>query len=471
MREELADESALEGARGFAPSSDAEGNVWPGLRSRIMTAYAPDRLEARTGLRAHGIEGLARELAAARPSLVAVDETAGDDATAAAGLVLNALLGNLDAPGGMILGGDPGLAELGKFVPDATAERGLRAGAIDGRRPDRSEFEASRILAVPEAILAGKPYPAKALLLHYSNPAYSKPGRERWKAAIARVPLVVSFSPLMDESVIFADMVLPDLGFLERWDVVLPGRGMRALSLRQPVVRPLGNAMQTGEVIVRLARALGDSVARAFPWRGFREAVRAGLAQMASGTGEVLTALESGGAWLAPSALAAPVEHEPGGAGHPRALRDVTCVLPAGWKQPEPAFVGDPARFPFVLVPFRGMGYGEGGMRHTPWLCELPVAAGDPWRQRIEISPADARTLGVADGDGVVVESPSAEVTMWARVHEGIRPGVLGLPMGGGAWPDAGAQADASSLLASLADEVTGHWLACATRARVRKGT
>ena len=471
MREELADESALEGARGFAPYSDAEGNVWPGLRSRIMTAYAPDRLEARTGIPPHGIEGLARELAAARPSLVAVDETTSDDATAAAGLVLNALLGNLDAPGGMILGGDPGLAELGRFVPDAAAERGLRAGAIDGRRPGRSEFESSRILAVPEAILAGKPYPAKALLLSYSNPAYSKPRRERWKEAIARVPLVVSFSPLMDESALFADMVLPDLGFFERWDVVVPGRGSRALSLRQPVVRPLGNAMQTGEVIVRLARALGGAVAQAFPWHDFREAVRAGLVDLAGGTGEVLTALASGGAWLAPPAEAAPVEREPAGAGRLGALRDVSCVLPAGWTQPEPAFVGDPEMFPWVLVPFRGPGYGEGGMRHMPWLCELPAAAGDPWRQRIEISPADARALGVEDGDRVVVESPSAAVAMWARVHEGIRPGVLGLPMGGGTWPDAGAQADASSLLASLADEATGHWMACATRARLRKGT
>ena len=89
---------------------------------------------------------------------------------------------------------------------------------------------------------------------------------------------------------------------------------------------------------------------------------------------------------------------------------------------------GDVARFPFVLVPFRGLGYAEGGMRQLAWLRELPLGAGDPWPERIEIALNDAQRLGVEDGDTVVVESPMAQVMLRAQVRAGIKPGVLGLP-------------------------------------------
>jgi anaerobic selenocysteine-containing dehydrogenase len=462
LREGLGDESGLQGAPGFESRADVRGNTHPGLRARIMADFAPDKVEPITGLRPLRIEGLARELAATRPSIVAVDEGASDDGAAAAGLVLNSILGNLDAQGGMLIDGGLGLPDLGKVALDATAERGVAAGAIDGRDPARSAFEASRILALPDAILSGKPYPAKVLLLCYSNPSYSKPGAKLWRQALAKVPLVVSFSPLLDESALFADMVLPDLSFLERFDVVSPGRGTRALSLRQPVVRPLGGAMQTGEVILHLARALGGSVAKALPWESYREAVASGLAKVPGGAGEVLALLESQGAWLAP----------PGeGVGRRSALADVTSFLQTDpIRSPRPA-AGETGRLPFVLVPFRGPGYAEGGIRHLTWLSELPLAVGDPWQPRIEISPQDARELGVVDGDRVVVESPLARVAMRAQVHEGIRPGVLGLPLGGGAWPVAGTESNPSDLLASLADEKTGQWFACATRASIGKGT
>ena len=485
LRESLADESGLRGfveggsrgePAGFAsasrgvPSREGMGTLsgfpsksnQPGLRDRLMADFAPAQVEARTGVPARRIERLARELAAIRPSLVAVDAATSDDTAAAAGLLLDALLGSLDTAGGMRRDGGWEPPDWGKLTLDATAERGLRAGAIDGRNPARPAFEASRILSLPDALLAGKPYPAKVLLLAYSNPAYSKPGGRRWLDALAKVPLVVSFSPLLDESARFADLVLPDHTFLEGWDVIAPGRGTRVLSVRQPAVRPLGNSMATGEVVLRLAATLGGKVAEGLPWPGYRAAVEAGLANLPGGVAKVMDALEAEGSWVAPPGEAAPLESR---AGEKQGLLNVSGVLLGD----APAAEGDPAIWPFVLVPFRGPGYAEGGMRHLPWLCEMPLLGQDPWQPSIEISPLDARELGVADGDQVLVESSQARVAMPARVHAGIRAGVLGLPLGGGAWPVAGEKDNPSSLLASLADAKTGQWFACATRARLRK--
>ena len=213
LREGLADESRLQGARGF----EAEGN----LRQRIVSAFAPDQTETATGLPARRVERLALELAAIRPAVVAADELASVGAAAAATLVLNALLGGLDALGGVRRDPDWAWPAWGPLALDGTAEEGLRRGALDGR--ERPDVEASRILGLPDAILSGQPYAAQVLLLHYSNPAFSKPGGATWRRALAAVPFVVSFSPLLDESALAADLVLPDPTFLERWDVVLPG--------------------------------------------------------------------------------------------------------------------------------------------------------------------------------------------------------------------------------------------------------
>ncbi|HEX7505165.1 MAG TPA: molybdopterin dinucleotide binding domain-containing protein, partial [Polyangia bacterium] len=79
----------------------------------------------------------------------------------------------------------------------------------------------------------------------------------------------------------------------------------------------------------------------------------------------------------------------------------------------------------------------------------------------------DARRLGIENGDAVLVESPMAQVKVHAVVRAGIKAGVLGLSLGAG--PVLDAVPGASSLLSSLVDPATGHWLACATRAHVRK--
>jgi menaquinone reductase, molybdopterin-binding-like subunit len=457
LREGLAEEDAVAAARGYAQAASGSEQAQAGLRGRIMAGFAPEQVALQTGLPARRIEQLARELASARPSLVAVDETANDDATAAAGLVLNALLGGLVGTGGLRLGAAPS-PDFGEVALDATAAQGLRHAAIDGRDAGAA-FADSRILAVPGAIAAARPYPVQALMLAHSNPVHAKPAASRWQQALAKVPLVVSFSPLFDESARFADWVLPDHTFLEAWDVVAPGQGMEVLSLRQPVVRPRGNTLQTGDAILRLAAVLGGAVAQALPWDSYRQATLAGLARAGCNPEQLMPGLESDGVWSPPAAASAEGRSEE----RRRRIYDVSAAVAS----PAPSRADDGAAFPFVLVPFRGPGYCAGGTGHLPWLAELPMAAQDPWQPRIEISPFDARELGITDGERVVVVSPFARVVMLAQVHEGVRPGVLGLPLGGGAWPVASTAANPSALLADAADAKTGQWLACATRARI----
>ena len=52
----------------------------------------------------------------------------------------------------------------------------------------------------------------------------------------------------------------------------------------------------------------------------------------------------------------------------------------------------------------------------------------------LQINPADARKLGIADGDMVKVTSVVGSLTVRARLWEGIRPGTVAKCYGQGHW-------------------------------------
>jgi anaerobic selenocysteine-containing dehydrogenase len=143
------------------------------LRATVMTSFAPAQAAALAGVPAARIETLARELAATRPSVVVVDEDTKDSTTTAAALLLNGVLSSVGVEGGMLLDVD----EPSAFTASEQVARvALAPAPLDGR----SHPDVPRMLAVPDAILNGKPYPVELLLLHHSNPVFSKPAGAKW---------------------------------------------------------------------------------------------------------------------------------------------------------------------------------------------------------------------------------------------------------------------------------------------------
>jgi len=423
LRDQLVDETLLQKAEGFDR-----------VRASLDQTYSPARVAEKAGIPAEQLESLARELVASRPSVVVVDEETRDPAAVAAAVMLNAALGSLGVAGGMVLGRREGAASK----PSADA------------RP-----LPSCLLSLPEAIISGNPYPVEALLLYYSNPAFSKPDGASWMNAMAKVPFVVSFSPVFDESTLLADLLLPDLTFFERWDLLEPSRGTGVISLRQPVVAPLGDGMQAGQVVLRLASALGGAVAEALPWTSYREAVMVVLHERTGLDEASLDELDKGVCKLRD-------ESEPAS----ESFAGLLSVTPVLVERPTSS-VGDAATFPFGLWPFRDLAHAEGGFRDFPWLAELSGGP-HPWSGYVEISPDDARRLTIRDGDWVAVTSPVARIELCARVHPHIKPGVLGLRLGGWGRTVGDVHGTPARLLSAVADP-EGHWLAHATRAKVEK--
>jgi anaerobic selenocysteine-containing dehydrogenase len=112
--------------------------------------------------------------------------------------------------------------------------------------------------------------------VYYANPLYSSPDPERWARAWDKIPFVVSFSPVIDETAMHADLILPDHTYLERWqdDPILPSVGYPLFGIRRPVVKPLYDTQHSGDVLMQIARKIGGTVADAFPWPDFHTLLR-----------------------------------------------------------------------------------------------------------------------------------------------------------------------------------------------------
>jgi anaerobic selenocysteine-containing dehydrogenase len=502
---------------GFEDWTDADGVPHVGWKTVVLQDYSPDVVSQTTGVPVETIERIAREFATTRPAIAAGERGASMQTNGVynrmAVHALNALVGSLGRVGGPIRQRDPPLAAPPAVVQDAVASGGVAEPAFDFRGTKYYPLAGKVYQGVPDFIL-GIPdpggrlltpgYRAKALLAYYTNPLFSTPDNGRWAEAIRRIPFVMTFSPFMDETTAQADLILPDETYLERWhdDVIYPSLGYPAVAMRQPVVAPVYNARNTGDVLIELARRLGGTVAASFPWVDFVTFLKARYAGIfASGTGRVgdlpVSAMASFdefwdafvnvGVWSDPPysfedwpfIFATPsgrfefysqliheklehlaeeeaklIQDPPDPALVAEKLEEILqglrieargdrVVMP---HYEPPRYVGDAAGYPLHLITYKLMVHAEGRGANVPLLRETMAPHLRPawnWDTWVEVHPATAGRLGLADGGEAWIESPVQDaqgnprrIRVRVRLYGGARPDTLAMPfeLGHGAY-------------------------------------
>lgn len=480
VAEGLHDAAFLEAhATGFEAAGVDHGTGPAGLRDLILR-HTPAQVAEATGLGVRAIERLAGEMAAHRPAVVVVDERStaysNGRSTALAALALNAVLGSVGRPGGAMAQERAPLAPWPEVAPDETARSGLAQPRLDGAGT-RFREAPSAVEALADAVLSGAPYAPGAVLVYHANPAFARAAPQRFREALARVPLVVSFSPFADDTARLADWILPDSTYLERWEYVegAPSVGYPVVGIRQPAVAPLHDTRPTGEVVLALARALGEGVSGAFPWADFRAAQDErlkGLWQAQTGSivekswKDFRKRLLEAGHWEAP-----PCRYAAAAGGGRVDLAALAAGIEAAGGL-EPRWQGDPERYPLQLVPYRAVTYAEGSGANLPVLQELgDVLQGHRWRSCAELHPATARSLDLVAGQRVRLSSPAGQVELCLTLWEGVPPGTVAVALGGGhrglgRWAD-GRGANVREVLVPDLDAATGWTPLCATRVRL----
>lgn len=455
---------------GFEDWTSADGDH-EGFRSLVLRDYHPVQVEALTGIPADTIVRLAREFATTQPGIA----TGGRGASMQTNGVynwmaiqaLNALVGSIEVPGGVMVQNHPPLTAWPDLPADSIAEAGRNLPRIDGAGTRSHPLASSVYQSMPEHILSADPYPLNALFLYYTNPLFSSPDVGRFYEAIQKIPFIVSFSPFLDDSSVFADLILPDHTFLERLqdDEIEPSLGYTVVGLRQPAVDPLFDTRDTGDVLIQLAQAMGGTVAAAFPWTGFSQVIQYRLSGLwASERGSIRATefahfwneLTSESVWHdAPYSFGqwGRVFNTPSGKFefYSQSLRDRLEELRGeqSWDEwlnelgisargdaafmphfEPPRFVGDEDQYPFYLNTYKLMAHAEGRGANAPWLQEkLGLHVKRSWKVWVEINPESAARLGIANDDWVWVESPVGErIKLQAVLYQGARPDMVNIP-------------------------------------------
>jgi anaerobic selenocysteine-containing dehydrogenase len=191
---------------------------------------------------------------------------------------LNSLMGNYDWKGGCTSGGGgwnhkSGVVSLSKVAGDP-GHPGIRidraktlydpseAGSLfTGYPADRPWFPFAthgNYQEVIPSIQDGYPYQIKALITYWNAWPYSTPALRRvWEETVSDeslLPLLVTISPVMGEVAAWADYVLPDTTYLEKFAVPgIPWRVNKGTAVQRPVVgafdgQPIGVSPAEGGV-------------------------------------------------------------------------------------------------------------------------------------------------------------------------------------------------------------------------------
>ena len=318
--------------------------------------------------------------------------------------ILTALLGAWYAPGGIYRAEKPEVADFPapdypELPPDVDKEA--------GRFPFAQEVTTN---GIRDATLTGTPYPIKGWFVHGTNLMQSLPGQAETEAAIASLDMLVVCDILPTEITRYADVLLPEDTYLERYDdLLLGGAKIPFLGLRQPAVVSPHDTRPAWRIAKELGAALG--LADYFAYGDIEEYLTTRLAP----TGTTLDQLKADGVFLPPrktSPYLAPGD-------------ELHCHTPSGKVElysqqladkgfaPLPAYQAPPAppAGRFRLLYGRSPAHSFGRTQNNAILHDI-----DP-TNRLWMSPRAAAAAGLTDGQLVEVVSSGGRASGRLALH------------------------------------------------------
>ncbi len=273
----------------------------------------------------------------------------------------------------------------------------------------------------------------ETLVLVGVNPAFSSPAPARWRDALKRVKNVVCLTSLMDETAMFADVVLPLAMPAEREDAYLTNTTGTPEVV--PAVLPTPAEMTSPATLAfELAKRL-NVASDVFPWKTLAEAARDVTA--------VRSQPRSGAEWrLTSSALDwTPPKFSDGSF---NLLLETPVTLPRA----------EGAHLPYLLTTV--------GPHLREW-----------WTTWVEVNPETAHRLHLHDKDEVIVESKAGSIRARVKTFPGVPPDAVCLPLGMGHRIGAFAQKEGGNpaeLVELQQDEQTRVPLWGAQKVNIRRG-
>ena len=413
------------------------------LKARAA-GFDPDRVAGITGLAADDIRTLAREFATAQPSVirmgVAIERNASGGNAVRAMSCLPALVGSWRHCGG-------GILHMPIWAFPLNWDVLSRPDWIPEGTPVLNQWR------LGPALLGELDRKIGSLFVYNSNPAVVAPEQDKVLRGLAREDLFTVVSEqFVTDTARYADIVLPATTQLEQFDIMYSW-GHLYLTLNEPAIEPLGEAVPNTELFRRLAGAMGfddphwrrsdEEMARdALDWSNpalagidLDSLRRTGYARLnvgapddfaphregnfptPSGKVEFKSSIAEGGNLVLPLFRQGYAAHQPG-----EPLDPVPDFIPQN-ESPDtnPALA---ARYPLNLLSPKSHAF-----LHSSY-GNLQTQLHHAGEQTVTIHPADAEARGIAEGSEIRVFNDRGDFHALARLSDDTRPGVVVAPMG-----------------------------------------
>ena len=283
LRENLHDSAFVED---FVQPGAARLREW-------LAGYTPAWAEGVSGMAAADIERIAIEFASARPAVAAFSNRGtgahynGFNADRAV-VMLNALVGAVGRPGGYCYGLDEKLSPARYPVPQPEPPKvTIRTDLEDPPEwPLANRWQKMKVGQVVYDYLKQKRARIDVYLSYTLASPMTWPEGRTTAVEVLRDEALIPFHACSDivysEMAHYADLILPDATYLERWGMDIRNNLelQHYVMLRQPMVAPPGEALSFPDVLFNIGRRLGPEQARYFAFGSHEDYVRTQCAKL-----------------------------------------------------------------------------------------------------------------------------------------------------------------------------------------------
>ena len=361
----------------------------------------PEWQEAHTGVTAEQLRAFVKEIAAQVPHVIfhpgwMTSRHKQSFYVSRSALILNALMGNLEIPGGFVIAKPPeyygrkSLKQLAARVPKVDEPR------VDGAGTTRPTWDPGigMLHQLFAAMETAQPYGVGAYIAYRHDPLTSMPDAEALKQALDKLKLLVSIDVRYSETGWYSDVILPESTYLERANILagLPGP-VPVFVMRDQAIAPRFDSRPAWWIFREILHRMGIKEVLDF------ETIEELWNYQLEGTGVTIAEMrEEGIVELADTPKLTPRDKLKFPTPSGKIEIDSEVLKKAGLPSlppyvPKAAPTGD--RFNLLFARPATLAHGQS--LNNPLLNELAP------KQVLWIHPDRAQPLGIADGDDVEV--------------------------------------------------------------------